>query len=464
MKDKLKVAFLPLYIALYDEVVPEIRESLETYVTRIQDALTGLGVDVERLPICRVREEFSQALAGVEKLEPDLLVCLHLAYSPSEEALEALLGTDLPLLLLDTTPDAAFDQDTDPARILFNHGIHGVQDLACMLRRKGRDFEIVAGHYENPRVLSRAVSIIRGAHMARSLRSTRVVRVGHAFQGMGDFSVDESVLRERFGLEISEVSVDALSRFVREVSPDAVKNEMERNHSSYDVDVSDETHERSVRVGLGLRAFLEAEKTDAFSANFQCFQSGEGPVDTVPFLEISKAMSRGIGYAGEGDVLTASLVAALLSAFEKTTFTEMFCPDWQGNAVFLSHMGEINPAVLKERPRLCEKEFRFGGAKNPAVITGAMREGPAVLVNLAPGPDDTFGLLVVPCEVLEDTRHEQMRDAIRGWVRFSLDLEDLLESYSRHGGTHHSALVWGDQADAMMAFGKFMGLDVRRLG
>ena len=82
---------------------------------------------------------------------------------------------------------------------------------------------------------------------------------------------------------------------------------------------------RAEAGALGMRHFLEAGKFTAFSANFQAFDRADGPVDTVPFLEISKAMSRGIGYAGEGDVLTAALVGGLLAvaaAFLATRLVE----------------------------------------------------------------------------------------------------------------------------------------------
>src|SRR5690606_33566174 len=105
----------------------------------------------------------------------------------------------------------------------------------------------------------------------------------------------------------------------------------------------EDVHRRSVRSGLALRKCLADGNYTAFSMNFLEFQSADGPMDTVPFLEISKAMARGYGYAGEGDVLTASLMGALNKAFGKTTFTEIFCPDWEGDALFLSHMGEVNP-------------------------------------------------------------------------------------------------------------------------
>ncbi len=92
---------------------------------------------------------------------------------------------------------------------------------------------------------------------------------------------------------------------------------------------------------------------------------------TVPFLEASKAMARGTGYAGEGDVLTALLVAAVAAGFPETTFTEMFCPDWENGTVFLSHMGEVNWRLLDGRGRLGEMDYGYSATDNPVRVTGA---------------------------------------------------------------------------------------------
>ena len=170
-------------------------------------------------------------------------------------------------------------------------------------------------------------------------------------------------------------------------------------------------------------------------------------------------MSRGMGYAGEGDVLTASLVGALSQGFGKTTFTEAFCPDWENGALFISHMGEINPDVSAEKLHLCEKEFPWTGALNPAILACAPAPGPAVLVNLAPGPDHTFSLIVAPVEVLEDTTNPALKKTVRGWIRPKTSLEGFLESYSRCGGTHHSALILGERAEAIAAFASFLGIE-----
>ena len=87
----------------------------------------------------------------------------------------------------------------------------------------------------------------------------------------------------------------------------------------------------------------------------------------------------------------------------------------------------------------------------------------STLVNLAPGPNDTFGLIAAEAEVLEEPATTTMGDCIRGWIRPACPLGDFLEAYSRLGGTHHSALVYGDRVKAVEAFARFAGIGVNTI-
>lgn len=459
MTRKPSIGLLPLYLKLYDDRMPKVREKFEPFLKTVVRGFESCGVKVRRAAVCRVAGEFRQAVRNFEKCDVDMIVTLHLAYSPSLESVEVLARSDLPVLMLDTTMDYDFGRSVDPSRIMFNHGIHGVQDLASMLHRQGKRFQIVAGHVTKSDVLARAAGVARAACGARVLRSTRALRIGESFRGMGDFAVEEKTLEQVLGVTVDQITAGALASDVRKVTERQIKDELAQDRKAFRFGLQAEVYRRSARVGLGLRRRLKRGGYGAFSMNFLAFDRSDGPVDTVPFLEASKAMARGLGYAGEGDVLTAALVGALSAAFGRTTFTEIFCPDWKGGTLFLSHMGEINPEVVAGKPLLCEKDFPYTPAQNPAVIAAAPAAGPAVLVNLHPGPNDTFGLIVCPVKVLADTPNRKMRGAVRGWIRPSRDVVAFLESYSRLGGTHHSALVLGDHTEAIAAFGEFAGVE-----
>jgi L-arabinose isomerase len=480
------IGLLPLYLALYDDLLPDMRSEFDGFIGEIIVGFEKRGMAVEAVAPCCVSTEFKTAIRHFEDRGANCLVTLHLAYSPSLEAIDALCSTDLPVVMLDTTMDAAYGTDAAAGRLMFNHGIHGVMDLACMLRCREKAYRIVAGHYRDPSVLDRAAAMVRavteeepsatkGDQFAATreavcrptpatspLHGNRMLRIGDVFRGMGDFMVEPALLRERFGMEVEQIGLEVLDRAVERISDAAVTAEVELDRERFDCDLDEAVHRQSVRVGLGLRALLTAGGYHGFSINFQAFNRTDRAADTMPFLEISKAMARGIGYAGEGDVMTAALVGALAREFEAVTFTEIFCPDWIGNSLFLSHMGEISPTVAGDRPRICAKPAFDGKSATTAALTCAVKAGPAVFVNLAPGPQGRFSLIFAPVEVLAEDEHldPAMRDTIRIWIRPPCPVPEFLTAYSYAGGTHHSALVLGEHMEAIASFGQKLGVDL----
>jgi L-arabinose isomerase len=472
---KPQIGLLPFYLALYDELLPELRAKFDGFIADIVRGFEKRGIAVETTEPCRVASEFEAAIRQIEDSGADSLVTLHLAYSPSLESIDAMCRTDLPIIILDTTMDASFGMDVLPDRLMYNHGIHGVMDLASVLRRRGRAFEIVAGHCSDPSVLDRAAGLVRNPSAMKApegvvgaaapdgpMSRNRILRIGDAFTGMGDFAVEPGILSDRFGITVEQVGLEELDVAVEEITEDAIAAELALDRERFDCELDEAVHRQSIRVGLGLRELLNSDGYHGFSINFQEFDRTDRAADTMPFLEISKAMARGIGYAGEGDVLTAALVGALAREFKAVTFTEIFCPDWTGNSLFLSHMGEISHSVADKRPRVFAKPAFDRKSKTTAVLTCAVKPGPAVFVNLAPGPKNTFSLIVAPVDVLPEGEdlHPKMHDTVRAWIRPGQPIADFLEKYSRAGGTHHSALVLGDRTDAVAMFGERMNVNV----
>ena len=108
------------------------------------------------------------------------------------------------------------------------------------------------------------------------------------------------------------------------------------------------------------------------------------------------------------------------------------------------------------------RDYKFLGTHTTALV-GALKPGPAVFVNLVPGPKNSFDLLVAPVEMLGDSKRADMQNTVRGWMRPNQPVAKFLEEYSRHGGTHHSALVYGQKVEAVSAFARFAGLKLVEL-
>ncbi|MCE5190023.1 MAG: hypothetical protein LLF75_12700 [Eubacteriales bacterium] len=458
MKEE-RIGLLPLYLKLYDDTVPSMRPRVERFCETIASSLKQQGLLIETAPICRIEPEFRAAIANFEANGVAAIVTLHLAYSPSLESVEALAGTKLPVILLDTTEDFAFDHTVDADEILFNHGIHGVQDLCNLLSRHHKDYEIFAGHYQKSDVLARTARACRGAIMAKRMRASRVGLVGGPFAGMGDFCVPFDDLSREIGVEVVPYDEREGARRISAVTQEELDAEWKADQTLFMVEpcVTRAIYDRTARVSIALRKWREEQRLSALTVNFLATKDSNPALPVMPFTECSRSMMDGVGYAGEGDVLTAALVGALLSAFPDTTFSEMFCPDWKGNSIFLSHMGEFNYRVCAGKPRLTEKDFPFTNAENPTVAYGTFRKGKAAYVNLAPGGNGKYTLICTQGEVLPVRGKNQMRQSVNGWFRPDGTVANYLERFSRLGGTHHSALVYGECIDELAMFARCMG-------
>ncbi len=457
---KLKAGLLPFYIKLYDDINIEFRKPFYSFLRNISLALAKLGVETEIAPICCIESEFALAIKKIESGKPDALITLHLAYSPSLESASILSKTKLPIIVLDTTPDFAFGQDATHDLIMTNHGIHGVQDMCNLLLRNGKQFTIEAGHFEKSDVLLRVREHLRGARLAASLRKARVGLIGKSFAGMGDFLVPADKLKRDLGITTITVAPSDVSGLIPASHERSVETEMAKDRKAFNCKgLDNNAHRQAIRISQGLERFIDQKKLSGFTLNFQTVTQKSG-VPMMPFLGICKAMARGTGYAGEGDVLTAALVGSLMQVYPETSFTEMFCPDWKGGRIFLSHMGEINPLVAEQKPLLFHRiPWTFSDAEPPVSVGACFKPGKAVFVNLAP-TNTGYALIAAPVTMISGGKNKKFDKKIRGWMKPELPLSKFLSAYSQAGGTHHAALVYGVSIDTLSSLGKWMGFEL----
>ena len=124
----MKIGLLPFYLALYDNFRPERSDEIRAFAGKISKALEAKGFEVVSSPACRLKNEFHEAIKLFEKSGCEVIATLHLAYSPSLESYEALVNTNLPIIVIDTTDTEDFSDNGSPKNISYCHGIHGVMD------------------------------------------------------------------------------------------------------------------------------------------------------------------------------------------------------------------------------------------------------------------------------------------------------------------------------------------------
>ena len=261
-------------------------------------------------------------------------------------------------------------------------------------------------------------------------------------------------------MELQDNLLREAAKTIEYVPADAeIEAEIKENSELfYEIEPIDtEAHVETARNCLAVRKFIENNSLDAFTINFRKI-GGDSGITAMPFIEACKAMARGTGYAGEGDILTASLVGALLKTYEGATFAEIFCPDWKNNSLLISHMGEYNLALVKGKPGMKKINFIYGeNTLDPVVSYGCYRAGEAVFINLFKA-EDGYKLLISPIEML-DVPERAFEFKVRGWFTpRTMSIDSFLEDLSRAGATHHSAIIYGSTVREMEFFASILGL------
>ena len=456
---KIKVGFLPLYVKLYDDVVPGLRPRLEAFYETMAKKLEEQGMDVVRAPFCRLEGEFLKTVADFEEAGAQCIVTLHMAYSPSLECVKALTETTLPIVIMDTTETYGFDPMVDPDELMYNHGIHGVMDMCNLLLRNNKQYAIAAGHYLHSDVVERTCGYVRAAVAAHAVNGIKVGTYGGEFAGMGDFQAGKRELKEWFGIDLVEADDEEIKAIRASITDADVDAEIAFDDANYErAEVLNETNYReNTKDCLTIRKWIDKHGLNAFSMNFLKFTAESG-LKSVPFLEACKAMTRGIGYAGEGDALDAAIMGAIYKAYDQASFCEIFCPDWKGNSFMISHMGEMNYAVSDIKPQLNNVAFNYTNAAAPVVGYAKFRGGKAIYANICRDAEG-YCMVITPIEML-DVKEDSFKKSMRGWFKPSTTVADLLECLSIYGATHHSLLIYDASVEEIEYFATLLGMKV----
>lgn len=458
---KARVGLLGLMLEAYDSSFPELRPAAEVFARDLAAAMAPFA-DVTFPGVCNNREAVDAAVEAFERNSADMVVVVLLTYAPSLIALPALLRTQLPVLILNTQRARAVPQDADGAVLIENHGMHGVQDLANVLRRSGRQFSILTGHWQDPRLRADLESWCVAARTATAMRHSRFGLLGYAMQDMGDFAIDEAALLAQLGAQVRRIPCAEVARLVDEAPAPVVESMVQEDRDTFSVapDLGDEQHRVSVRLEWALRQLADRGGLDGLAIHFMAIDE-DRRLPTLPFLAASEMLADGFGYGAEGDITCAAAVYLMRQVAGHANFTEMFTMDFDEGAIVMAHMGEGNWRLARQdRPvRLVSNPFRMVSLPHaPACLSFAMAPGHVTLASLTTREAGRLCLVVTEADVLDfaplaDARNPQCKLAPQR------PLADFLTDYSLGGGSHHQAVAYGSHRLTLQRLCSVLGID-----
>ncbi|NBC94951.1 MAG: arabinose isomerase [Deinococcus-Thermus bacterium] len=445
---------------LYDAMLPRITERQAAFALAVAERLSPT-FDLEVAAPAKGREEVEARLAEFRRADVDGVIVVMLTYGPSLRTAGALADASVPVLLANVQPERSVRRDWTMADLTYNQGVHGAQDLANVLTRYGAAFDVVTEDWQAPGFQEAVTDWAYAAAAATAWRRSSVARIGHAMEGTGDVRFDEVALG-RDGPRIEPYAVGVLARKMRAVAIADVERVMRRQESAWSVDpaLAADAREEAARAYLALGTLLERGGHDAYTLHFGAV-ADDGRFGRLPLVAASALLEQGYGYAAEGDVATAALVAVGQRLAGPAHFTEMYAMDFDTDAVLLSHMGEGNPALARddEPVRLADRELGIGGLGRPPTTVFRIRPGPVTLASLAPIGRDAFRLVLAEGEILDDAPMPSV-EMPYGTFRPDGGVRSCLDAWLRAGGTHHQCLLPGRQAGRWRRFAAMIGVEV----
>ena len=453
------MAILPVMLELYDRLFPEMREGLQNFIHHVAGELSNSTLTVKAGPLLVTAEHIKEAAQAYRQMNVDLIVITHVAYAPSAEILPAIQDSPYPCLLWPIQPrDGLIPEAFQAVDLRFNHGMHGSFDLSNMLKRRSVPHGVLYGHWQAESVRSELWGWLHAGRIYRAMSQSNPIVIGGRFDGMLDLQVDHETFLHDFNLEYRDLPMSKLVEMESKLDVDQVKDRKHMCEEQFCVsdDLTDALLTKSVRHALALERLLGEYGSTAFSVNFISTCNNPEIADGL-HLAASGLMADGVGYAGEGDWLTAALLRGCLSDGLPASFTELFSVGYADNRFVLRHWGEGNYQLARGRPRIAYSCCKDKHHAEFVITDFEFQPGEVLLLNLHTTASAGGQLIVIRGRIEPD--HLPYITGPRAVFRPShLNARDCLTAYAAAGGSHHQVLIKDGAPSILKKLSQLTGL------
>ena len=457
-----KVGLLGLMLEFYERSGPELREGRERFVRRRLMPALAEHADIRFDGAVFTREAVEQAVAGFEADGVDVLLVVLLSYSPSLILAPALRKTSLPIVVWNTQELYAVDESYGQAELTANHGVHGTHDLCNVLIRAGVRFAYVTSHPDDAGGVAAVVDCIRAGYAVSRLRRARLGLLGYPFPGMGDFGLDATHMATTLGCAWEAMNLSEYVRRAEHAPQGDVASLMAEYRGAYEIakGIKAEDLVATARAEIALRGMVRDYRLDAFSYQFLAFGEDDR-VETLPFVAASRLLAEGVGFGGEGDLISAAGSALLGWLSPPASFSEIFTIDFGGNAVLVSHMGEANVAMARPDRKVdmvCRGESLVPIRGRQLALACTFRPGAATLTALTLTAGQRWRIIAAPMTI-EDFGPLPQLAVPHSKMSPGGDVREFLTAYAKAGGPHHLAVCFDDARARLAQVAEFLGAD-----
>ena len=457
--DKIKVGFVPCLANLYNKLFqPENIAALKQFATDIPSKINSDMIDFQVGDISSTTEQISLQIDNLTASGCDMIVMLLAPYCPSGAVAPAVMGSNVPVLLWAAQTVYGFEPDTfDNSQVRLSHGVHAVQDIANILRKRHKPFGIIHGHYLEEGFCSEFEQWSTAARIYTSFVNSNPIQIGGYFKDMLDLQISNTKFVQDSKISNTIYDIEQLYDRMQLVNNDDIARLANQYRQDFDIaeDVDEQMLLATARGELAVRSLMGDVGSKACGINFQTLCNDKRVGDAM-HVASCRLMAEGKGYAGEGDWVTAAFVYAMQSAVGIASFSEIFSVDYKNSRTLIKHWGEANTQMARKKCRIVRSAFNEINKAEFCVIDMEFMPGEVTLINLNATPCGNGQLISIYGDITSDSL-PKISGARALFKPRASNINRLLDDYAYNGGSHHLVLVKGNVENMLAKLAKLTG-------
>jgi L-arabinose isomerase len=445
---KLEVWFVTGSQHLYgEETLKQVAEHSQQIARSLNDA-AQIPVQVIFKPTVKSTEEIQAILQDANNTKNciGVIAWMH-TFSPAKMWIGGLKILQKPLLHLHTQfnrdiPWASIDMDF----MNLNQSAHGDREFGFMVSRMRMNRKVVVGHWQDAQVLEQINGWARVAAGWFDWQGAKFARFGDNMRYVAVTDGDKVEAELKFGFSVNTYGIGDLVKVINAISDAEVDRLTAEYEAQYAVVESlrkggaqYNSLREAAKIELGLEAFL---KDGNFKGFTDTFEDLHGMVQ-LPGISAQRLMSKGYGFAGEGDWKTAALVRAMKVMGSGLKGGNAFMEDYTyhfdpSNPMVLgSHMLEICESIANGQAKCEIHPLGIGGKADPVRLVFNVAGGPALNASLI-DMGNRFRLLVNTVDAVEPQHDLPNLPVARVLWKPHPDMNTGCAAWILAGGAHHT--------------------------
>ncbi|MFP4322818.1 MAG: L-fucose/L-arabinose isomerase family protein [Anaerolineales bacterium] len=442
----LTVGFVPIARSTFD--IP----LAEDMTRRVWEALQGANVTlVGSQALVLNAEDVETTLNQFEGQAFDALLVLQASFADSTMLMQVAAQIDAPLILW------ALPEAHTGGRLRLN-SFCGINLGGHALRRAGKAYDYIYAEPEDAAALEKVRQVATAAAVRRKLQGARIGRVGEHPDGFETCAFDADALRDTFGVDVVQLTLEAVFEAARQADPVAVEA-VQQSLSARVVGLGDldaDAVRGTLSTYVTLRDTRQAQSLDGFAV--RCWPQFFTDLGCAACGSSSMLNDEMIPSSCEADVNGTLTQLMLQWVSDAPVFgSDIVSFDDEAETVILWHCGKA-PLSMAD-PSQPPSTTVHSNRGMPLLMQFTLKPGRVTLARLSEA-EGTYRLVIGGGEMIAAP---PAFSGTVGTLRPDGGAMNLLDTLLGEGLEHHVAVAYGDHIATLETLARMLNVPVLRL-